>query len=52
MFFTEFNLNKTPAEIFKEGAFGGSYFRHIYSGANGKWYRNPWKEFNELANID
>ena len=24
----------------------------FYSGANGKWYRNSWKEFNELKNID
>ena len=24
----------------KEGAFGGTYFRYIYSGVNGKWYRN------------
>ena len=36
----EFNLNKTPIEIIKEGAFGGTYFRDIYSGINGKWYKN------------
>ena len=28
----EFNPNKTPIEIIKEGAFGGTYFRDIYSG--------------------
>ena len=28
---------------FKEGAFGRTYFRDIYSGINGKWYRNSWK---------
>ena len=28
--------NKTPIEIIKEVAFGGSYFRDIYSGINGK----------------
>ena len=33
-------------------AFGGTYFRDIYSGVNGKWYRKSWKEFNELKNID
>ena len=32
--------NETPIEVFKEGAFGGTYFRYIYSGVNGKWYRN------------
>ena len=25
-----FNPNKTPIEIIKEGAFGGTYFRYIY----------------------
>ena len=36
----EFNLNKAPFEIIKEGAFGGTYFRDIYTGINGKWYKN------------
>ena len=31
---------------------GGTYFRDICSGVNRKWYRNSWKEFNELENID
>ena len=48
----EFNPNKTPIEIIKEGAFGGTYFRDIYSGINGKWYRNSWKEFDQPKNID
>ena len=25
-----FSPNKTPVEIIKEGAFGGTYFRNIY----------------------
>ena len=29
-----FNPNKTPVEIIKEGAFGGTYFRVIYSSIN------------------
>ena len=33
------SANKTSAEIIKQGAFGGTYFRDIYSGVNGKWYR-------------
>ena len=40
-----------PTEISKGWAFGGTYFRDIYSDVNEKWYRNSWKEFNELKNI-
>ena len=47
-----FSPNKTPVEIINEGAFGGTYFRDIYSGVNGKWYRNSWKEFEFLEDID
>ena len=43
---------KTPVEVIKEGAFGGTYFRDIYFFVNGKWYKKSWKEFNELNNID
>ena len=35
----DFGTNKTPVEIIKEGGFGGTYFRYIYSGINGIWYR-------------
>ena len=31
----DFGTNKTPVEIIKEGAFGGIYFRDIYSGLIG-----------------
>ena len=31
-----FGANKTPVEIIKEGAFGGTYFRNIYSSINDK----------------
>ena len=48
----DFNPNKTPIEIIKEGAFGGTYFRDIYSGINKKWYKNSWKGFVQLENID
>ena len=47
-----FNPNKTPVEIIEEKAFGGTYFRDIYSNVNGKWYKNSWKEFDFLKNID
>ena len=29
---SDFGASKTPVEIIKEGAFGGAYFRDIYSG--------------------
>ena len=47
-----FGTNKTPIEVIIEGAFGGTYFRDIYSGFNSKWYRKSWKEFDELKTID
>ena len=48
----DFGANKTPAEIIKEGAFGGTYFKDIYSNVTRKCYKKSWKEFNELKNID
>ena len=47
-----FSPNKTPIEIIREGTFGGTYFRYIYSGVNEKWYKNSWNEFVQLKNID
>ena len=41
-----------PIEVIREGAFGGTYFRDIYSGINGKWYKNSWKEFDQLKDIN
>ena len=43
-----------PAEIIKEGAFGGTYFRDICSGINWKWYRKWYSgtEFDQLKDID
>ena len=31
------SANKTPVEVIVEGAFGGTYFKDIYSGITGKW---------------
>ena len=45
----DFGANKTPVEIIKEGAFGGTCFRDIYSGVNDKWYRK--KRFKEFIKI-
>ena len=47
-----FGTNKTPIEVIKEGAFGGTYFRDIYSSVNQRWYKNSWKEFSLLTDID
>ena len=44
----DFGTNKSPEGIIKEGTFGDTYFRDIYSGVNGKWYKNSWKEFDFL----
>ena len=48
----DFGANKTPLEIIREGAFGGTYFREICSGFNGKSYKKLWKEFDQLKDID
>ena len=48
----DFSPSKIPIEVIREGAFGGTYFRDIYSGISGKWYKNSWKEFDHLKNID
>ena len=38
IFGMDFRPNVTPIEVIKKGAFGGTYFRDIYYGVNGKWY--------------
>ena len=48
----DFKPNKTPVEIIKEGAFGGTYFRDISSSVNDKFYKNSWKKFDVLKDID
>ena len=47
-----FGVNKTPVEVIKEGAYGGTYVRDIYSNVNEKWYKKSCKEFDLLKNID
>ena len=48
----EFRPNVSPIDVIKKGAFGGIYFRDIYSRVNNKFYKNSWKEFKELENLD
>ena len=38
-----FGANKRPFEVIKEGVFGETHFRSIYSSIHGKWYRKSWK---------
>ena len=35
----DFDINKTPTEVTKEGSFGGTYFRNIYFRVNNKFYK-------------
>ena len=44
--------NFSPVEVIKKDAFGRTYFRNIFSGVTGKFYKNSWKEFKELEDID
>ena len=46
-----FYLNITPIDVIKKDAFGGTYFRDIYSNANNKWYKNSWKEIKRIQRI-
>ena len=48
----DFGANKTPIEIIREVAFGVTYLRDTYSGVNKKWYKNSWKDFDQLKGID
>ena len=47
-----FGANKTPVQIIKEGAFGRTYFRDIYSGVTEKQNKKSWKEFDQLKKND
>ena len=48
----DFDANKTPVEIIREGKFASIYFRDIYFSVNGKWYKKSWKEFDRLKDFD
>lgn len=43
--YPEFTPNLTPEEIFREGAFGGRYWRRIHSTVTGKDYENQHKKY-------
>ena len=48
----EFSPNISPVDVIKKGAFGGAYFRDIYSSVTDKFYKNSWREFEELKSIN
>ena len=48
----DFGPNASPIEVIKNSAFGGTYFRDIYSDVNDKIYKDSWKEFKELESLD
>ena len=48
----EFRRNISPVDVIKKGSFGGTYFRDIYSYFTDKFYKNSWKEFKELKDVD
>lgn len=41
----DFKPNLTPRQMFKQGAFGGTYWRPIYSSITKKNYKNEHKKF-------
>jgi hypothetical protein len=43
--YPEFRPNLTPYQIFSEGAFGGTYWRPIYSSVVGRQLKNQHKKY-------
>ena len=48
----DFGPNISPVEVIKKSAFGGTYFRDIYSCVTGRFYKDSWEKFKELKSID
>ena len=49
--YDDFTPNLTPRQIFESGAFGGTYFRPIYSSVTKTKYENVHKNYKSLENI-
>lgn len=50
--YPEFRPNLTPRQIFSQGAFGGTYFRPIYSSVIKKSLKNRHYKYKFLDSID
>lgn len=49
----EFNPNRTPADILKEGSFGEASINNRYSNVTNKQHNDYWKELsNPLNDVD
>lgn len=48
----DFRPNLTPQQVMKLGAFGGTYFREIYSSILNQTLKDPHKEFSFFNDID
>lgn len=49
----EFNPNRTPADILKEGSFGETSINNRYSNVTNKQHNDYWKELsNPLNDVD
>jgi hypothetical protein len=46
--FPDFRPNKTPREMFKDGVFGSTYWRPIYSSITNKNYKNQHLKFPKI----
>ena len=49
--YPEFRPNLTPAQIFKKGAFGGTYWRQINSKVTGKCHKANYKKYAGMKDI-
>ena len=47
----ELSANKTPVEVIREDAFGGTYFTDIYSSVNGKWYEEIMERIGSVLSL-
>lgn len=50
--YPEFTPNLTPKQIMKLGAFGGQYWRPIYSSVTKKNYKERYKKYKDFDNIN
>lgn len=47
--YPQFTPNLSPREIFEQGAFGGTYWRKIYSRVTGQTYEGQWQDISSLV---